>query len=111
MAHKHNCLSCSTVIEEGNFDCEGDTDHDYACCDSCAAPAKPQPAHQWREVSNSYLGHGESEYQFVCNVCHARGWQIVDNETDECTSRFHGDDEPCAKTSRDVLIARLHNSR
>lgn len=70
---------------------------------------KLQP-HQWHEVGNSYIGHGESEYRYVCDVCHARGWRIVDNETGE-EFRMVGNDEPCAKTARQVLIARLHNSR
>ena len=36
MAHKHICLSCDRVIEEGNFDCELDRDHDFCLCDECA---------------------------------------------------------------------------
>lgn len=37
MSHKHNCLECGKVISEGNFDCEFDTDHDFALCPACAA--------------------------------------------------------------------------
>jgi len=37
MAHKHTCLNCDAVIEEGNFDCELDRDHDWSLCDKCAA--------------------------------------------------------------------------
>jgi len=33
--HKHTCLNCSKVIEEGDFDCELDADHDYSLCDEC----------------------------------------------------------------------------
>lgn len=34
--HKHTCLSCDKVIDEGLFDCELDEDHDFALCDDCA---------------------------------------------------------------------------
>lgn len=34
--HKHFCLRCETVVEEGEFDCEIDADHDYCLCDRCA---------------------------------------------------------------------------
>lgn len=34
--HKHVCLSCDAVINEGEFDCERDTDHDYALCVDCS---------------------------------------------------------------------------
>lgn len=36
MSHKHTCLNCGIIIEEGDFDCEFDADHDYALCDACA---------------------------------------------------------------------------
>ena len=32
MSHKHLCLLCGDVIEEGDFDCEVDADHDFAVC-------------------------------------------------------------------------------
>lgn len=35
--HAHTCLTCGTVIETGNFDCENDRDHDFRNCDDCAA--------------------------------------------------------------------------
>lgn len=41
MAHKHTCLLCGQVIEEGDFDCEEDTDHDWAQCDTCTDEIGP----------------------------------------------------------------------
>lgn len=35
MAHKHICLDCGAIIEEGSFDCESDTDHDFEKCKIC----------------------------------------------------------------------------
>jgi hypothetical protein len=32
MPHQHLCRQCGTVIEEGEFDCENDTDHDAGLC-------------------------------------------------------------------------------
>ena len=32
--HKHTCLNCGCVLEEGDFDCEFDSDHDWALCDN-----------------------------------------------------------------------------
>jgi hypothetical protein len=38
VTHKHFCLKCSTVVAEGDFDCERDTDHDTTiCCSNCVA--------------------------------------------------------------------------
>lgn len=36
-AHRHLCRSCARTIEEGDFDCERNADHDWALCDDCAA--------------------------------------------------------------------------
>ena len=33
--HKHLCLLCDALIEEGDFDCETDADHDERLCDAC----------------------------------------------------------------------------
>jgi hypothetical protein len=36
MAHKHFCLNCHRVIEEGNFDCDDDRDHEIVpVCADC----------------------------------------------------------------------------
>lgn len=49
MAHKHLCLACDKVIDEGDFDCELDADHDYELCSECAKEKTcefcPHPAH------------------------------------------------------------------
>jgi DNA-directed RNA polymerase subunit RPC12/RpoP len=37
MAHKHTCIDCGRTIEEGDFDCDEDRDHDYRRCDKCAS--------------------------------------------------------------------------
>ena len=37
MAHRHTCIDCGTVLEVGDFDCESDTDHDFALCEGCAS--------------------------------------------------------------------------
>ena len=33
--HKHLCLRCGDVVGTGD-DCDGDADHDYALCATCA---------------------------------------------------------------------------
>ena len=37
--HKHLCLDCDAIIDEGDFDCESDADHDFALCSACTAKA------------------------------------------------------------------------
>ncbi len=41
MTHKHLCIECETVLDEGDFDCEIDADHDFAMCDECEARLFP----------------------------------------------------------------------
>ena len=49
--HKHFCLVCDRIIEEGNFDCENDSDHDFELCDECAAYGA-----EWSNInSHDYL--------------------------------------------------------
>lgn len=34
--HAHLCYDCSQIIDEQDFDCALDADHDFALCDRCA---------------------------------------------------------------------------
>lgn len=34
--HTHFCRQCGIELETGDFDCEYDTDHDFALCTDCA---------------------------------------------------------------------------
>lgn len=53
MAHKHTCLNCDVVIEEGNFDCELDRDHDYRVCDDCENRAREDLAQDVTTLSRT----------------------------------------------------------